>query len=215
MSKSDLAAFIESKSSRGKKRTPLYGHGIYDADFPSHVMIGKSMVSHPAYSVWHSMLARCYSEKRQMQNPSYIGCSVSSEWHFFSEFLQFYRGSFHDGYHLDKDLLVIGNRTYSSQRCVFIPRYINNFTTASNSARGALPQGVCFDKNRGLFMASISIDSRRKLLGHFRDPFEAHLAWHREKMKKAISMKDECDVIHPLLHQGIVTKIESMLELQQ
>ena len=38
------------------------------------------------YRVWNDMLRRCYSEKHQNNNLTYIGCTVVEEWKCFQNF---------------------------------------------------------------------------------------------------------------------------------
>lgn len=66
------------------------------------------------------------------------------------------------------------------------PCNIREATHAQNMANSKLPcdsttglKGVCFDKSRGKFMASISINGRFKNLGRFDTAEEAHAAYMR------------------------------------
>jgi len=79
------------------------------------------------YYIWRQMLSRCLSQS----NPSYEGysdCEVSSEWHNFKNFLDWYvkesRGR--DDLHLDKDIKVKGCRLYSPDTCSLVTRKENN-----------------------------------------------------------------------------------------
>lgn len=65
------------------------------------------------YDSWTDMLKRCYSEKSQVKQPTYIGCTVHKDWHNFQVFAEWYFSKEYggkDGYHLDKDILNKGNK---------------------------------------------------------------------------------------------------------
>lgn len=79
-----------------------------------------------ARTVWQSMLDRCYNEDYLSRRPTYRKCTVCEEWHLFSNFKEWFDSNYIEGYHLDKDILVLGNTIYSPATCVFIPNRINN-----------------------------------------------------------------------------------------
>lgn len=59
----------------------------------------------PFYKLWASMLQRCYSEKRLIKDPSYVGCSVHPDWHRFMNFRSWMEKQDWEGMELDKDIL--------------------------------------------------------------------------------------------------------------
>jgi len=73
-----------------------------------------------AYETWRHMLERCYSPQMLKKNPTYIGCSVCSEWHDFQVFCEWFYDNYIEGYHLDKDIKVSGNKVYSKDTCLFV-----------------------------------------------------------------------------------------------
>lgn len=79
------------------------------------------------YSIWYSMLARCYNRELQIKTPSYIGCTVADEWHDLQKFSQWYKSQeFNDcGYDMDKDLLSKERKVYSPDTCCLIPKDLN------------------------------------------------------------------------------------------
>ena len=78
------------------------------------------------YSVWHSMITRCYSHKYQDGQQTYKGCTVSPLWHDFQNFADWFEKNYIEGYHLDKDIKVDGNKVYSPDKCMFVSRDENN-----------------------------------------------------------------------------------------
>ena len=53
-----------------------------------------------------------------------------------------------EGFHLDKDILIKGNKIYSFKTCCFVPVEINSLLTKTNSKRGNLPIGVSKSGNK-------------------------------------------------------------------
>ncbi|EOX1555450.1 hypothetical protein ACPD0L_000751 [Vibrio cholerae] len=74
----------------------------------------------PALRVWRHMLYRCYAEKAKLTHPTYGECTVCDEWHNFTNFYHWYKENYIEGYHLDKDIKVPGNKVYSPETCMFV-----------------------------------------------------------------------------------------------
>ena len=86
-----------------------------------------------AYDIWTGMIRRCYSEKAHNSNyPTYKDCTVCVEWHNFQSFAKWFDGNYIEGYELDKDIKVTGNRVYSPGTCLFVTKAEN---TAASSAK--------------------------------------------------------------------------------
>lgn len=99
----------------------------------------------PMYTLWSNMLSRCYGDKTQAKQPTYIGCEVSENFksfNYFTEWCQQQIGFGVEGYALDKDLLVQGNKMYSEDVCVFLPRLVNQAITIQKFKKSNLPSGV-------------------------------------------------------------------------
>ena len=160
----------------------------------------------PSYVLWENMLQRCYSSC-ESKNPTYKDCTVHPDWHNFQNFAKWY-GENHpdDGgkYHLDKDLLVIGNKTYSIDSCVFIPQWLNNFSLKSEKNRGSYPVGVSAHKETGMFESSCSFNSKKVGLGKFSTPEAAHLAWRKYKLALALDKKPAMDAIDLRIYPNVV-----------
>ena len=148
-------------------RKAILGVGINDAEYMTDPRDkdGKQTTRCPHYQTWKSMLERCYSDKYQQRQPTYIGCSVSEEWHVFSAFLAWNEKQEWEGMCLDKDILIMGNKEYSPSTCCYVSGDINKFFSDSGAARGDLPLGVSLFK--GKYKVSIRIASKRKHLGYF------------------------------------------------
>lgn len=180
-----------------KPKKLVCGVGINDADYvvQKFETIGcvngkrkqKRVWACPYYVAWKSMLERCYSEKYQESYPTYKGCSVSEEWLVFSKFKAWMEKQEFEGNHLDKDLLVEGNKIYSAEKCVFVTPPVNTFTTDSGAIRGEWLIGVRWHKPTEKFLAQCnnSFSKKKEHLGLFTTEQEAHNAWAKRKLELA------------------------------
>lgn len=168
--------FIEIPASKKSlvQRKPKHGVGINDARYMvcTHIDGKRSMC--PFYMVWKNILKRCYDNKHQLTAKSYVGCSVCPDWIYFSNFKSWMQRQDWRGKDLDKDILVSGNKVYSPETCIFVPKSINNLLTNHAAARGKWPIGVSFDKNTQMFVAQCRNESEKIYLGRFDSPAEAH-----------------------------------------
>lgn len=176
----------------------IFGVGVNDANYVTQIMetvgytaqgkqIQKLVWICPFYRKWADMVKRCYSEKYKLKYPSYISCTVISEWHYFMNFRAWMQAQDWKEKHLDKDLLLPGNKIYSPDTCVFIDPKVNYFIVESGAVKGQWPVGVSLDKRRGKFKSSCRdiISGKQKHLGMFNSPEEAHQAWLSYKLEQA------------------------------
>lgn len=133
------------------------------------------------------MLERCYSAKCKKSHPTYAGCTVSDEWHTFSNFKAWMEKQDFEGKQLDKDLLFEGGKVYSAETCVFVTGVVNSFTTDSGAARGEWLLGVDWDKQEEKFRAHCRnpFTKKKEYLGRFTCEQEAHEAWLKRKLELA------------------------------
>jgi hypothetical protein len=87
------------------------------------------------------------------------------------------------GNHLDKDILVVGNKEYSPETCAFVPHYINTCLLLNNAIRADLPIGVRkASKYKELYRADTKGEGKSKVyLGTFTSAMGAHKAWQWRK----------------------------------
>ena len=176
------------------------GKGFNDKTRPVFVD-GKNVKE---YALWQSMLIRCFSEKLQTHKPTYKGCNVSDNFLNYSYFYDWCQeqtgfGKVDDkgrSWCLDKDLLFVGNKTYSETACVFVPQEINSFFTDSGNTRGEYPVGVIFNKQAGKFQAYCAVNSKRQHLGYFNTPEEAFAAYKpfKEALCKELALKWQSEI---------------------
>lgn len=163
------------------KRGLAYGIGVND-----YVGRVKENGKHiKAYRAWISMLSRCYGKKELVHRPSYIGCSVCDEWLLFSNFKRWYDENYIDGFQLDKDLLVKGNKVYSPETCCFVPIEINCFLLESNLSRGESGEKGVYKTKNNTYIAGYSENGKRVYLGSFKTLELAKKAYALSKEKRA------------------------------
>lgn len=135
-----------------------------------------------AYATWSAMLLRC-SEKGEKIKPSYVECSISEEWLNFQNFAKWYEENYYElsdeKVVLDKDILVKGNKIYGEDTCVFAPQHINNLFVRKDSSKSPCPLGV--SREKGYYIAQISINGKVLKLGYFKSDEEAFLCYKKAK----------------------------------
>lgn len=124
-----------------------------------------------ASAVWHAMRQRCGVGGSKKANPAYKDCIISEnflKFQFFAEWCQSQVVYGQNCYELDKDILVLNNRLYSENHCVFIPQELNSFLCVNSGPVSDLPKGVtrCKDK----YMARLASSG---YLGVHRTPEDA------------------------------------------
>jgi hypothetical protein len=173
----------------------LFGVGIFGE--PGYTR------KHKSYMVWYNMLARCYSEKEQKRcAATYFDCLVVNEWHNFQTFSEWYYKNYVDGWHLDKDILIKGNKIYGPDTCCFVPKEINNLFTSGKKIRGEFPVGI--NKRDGKFCVNISKFAKRYYLGTFHT---IDIAFGIYKQSKEIYIKQVADIwkdkLPPKTHEAL------------
>ena len=169
-----------------KQRKPLQGVGILDIDTSTHI----DNATAKAYNAWSAMILRCYTKKSSLREKysAYLGCYVCDEWLYFSNFKHWFDKNHIEGYALDKDILVKGNKVYSPQTCCFVPQKINNIFSSHKRKRGKYPIGVIkvVCGNKIMYRAQMSYISpngkrKNKILGVFNTISDAFTAYKQEK----------------------------------
>lgn len=180
-----------------KKYKKVFGIGVNDSPDPVkkfEKVNGKKRCVWicPYYVAWCSMLGRCYYAPYLKRNPTYQGCSVCPEWVYFMNFKSWMEIQDWEGKHLDKDILVEGNKIYSPENCKFVDKSLNMFLTDHGAARGEWPLGVYWKKGSGRFVAQCSnpFTKKNEHLGYFDCPNETHEAWRKRKHEHALALAD-------------------------
>lgn len=173
------------------------GIGVKGNKYPSS--ISRKHVKE--YKLWESMLDRC-TDKWKIKSPTYAGVTCSENFKSYSFFYEWCQEQVGFGnidskgifWHLDKDILVKGNKVYSEDNCVFIPQRINNLLLKVDKARGKDLLGVFYREDKGKFMCSCS---PKGYLGLFNNSQEAFVAYknYKEALIKSVAneYKDRLD----------------------
>ena len=183
----------------------VYGVGIIGTKYPSEV----NRVKTKEYVLWQNMFQRCYSTTLKKRNPTYEGCEVSNNFKYFEYFYEWCNeqvGFDNEGWQLDKDLLIKGNKVYSEDFCVFIPSDINLLLTKSTASRGEYLIGVSWCKTNKAFKAQVSRSKgKSEYLGLFKTEIEAFNAY---KVAKESFIKEQAnewkDKVDPRAHEALM-----------
>ena len=177
---------ISSGEVRDRFFKSVYGVGVV-GDETTRGSDGKKLKE---YRVWNKMLCRCYNEDFHKKQPSYTNCTASENFKyypFFKDWCNNQIGFGNEGWQLDKDILIKGNKIYSEDTCCFVPPEINSLFIKCDRSRGEYPLGVNYHKASGKFAAQINIKMKRVHLGLFDTIDEAFLAY---KMSKESQIKE-------------------------
>jgi hypothetical protein len=106
----------------------------------------ENHVINKIYDVWKILLSRCYDELQRELNIAYKDCDVCEEWRNLQNFGRWYENNYYDvgdgkRMHIDKDILVKGNKLYSPETCLIVPQRIN-MIFMSKGRKDDLPTGV-------------------------------------------------------------------------
>ena len=195
-----VARFGNIKSGNVKDRylPSVYGVGVIGTKYPTRV----NGIHTKEYTLWVSMLQRCYSEAFKKKYLTYDVCGASENFksfEYFYEWCQKQVGFGNQDWQLDKDLLIEGNKVYSENTCVFIPSEVNLVLIKSDNIRGKHPIGVHWSNSNKAFVAKVKKNKgKQEHLGLFNTEIEAFNAYKKAKeafvKEQANKWKDKIDI---------------------
>lgn len=165
--------------------------GINDSDYMIQIedrewskLTGKRVVVWrcKVYQHWMSMLRRCIDPK--------LTSTVSEEWKIFSKFSKWYYNneySCEEPFVVDKDLKILGNKVYSSETCLLLPKTLNSSIGIRGSSQYLT--GASWKKKNKQFQSQIFINGGKIYLGLYPTELQAHRMWLKVKMKYILSLK--------------------------
>ncbi|QCQ57941.1 putative DNA binding protein [Rheinheimera phage vB_RspM_Barba22A] len=180
------------------------GWGVNDYTHTSNNLVNSSgnrvKTRCPYYMKWASMIARVKPDYIKYCKPSYVECTICEEWKHLSNFVKWVDEQPNKNwmnYHLDKDLLVLGNKHYSPDTCCFLEPRINTFLERYNPKVRLYLIGARPKKIKGTVFYVYSIKNlflnKTENLGIFNTEIEAHHAWLNRKHQLACMLADTQD----------------------
>lgn len=171
---------------------------------------GKKNGMTKEYSLWSGMLQRCYTDyQKSGRNLTYVDCTVSENFknfQYFAEWCQGQAGFGLRGWHLDKDILAKGNKTYSEDNCIFVPSELNVLFNKKKKQRGEYPIGVSkSSKPTHNYSSCCNHEGRQVWLGYHssvESAFSAYKTFKESVVKEAaVKWKDQID---PRAYQALM-----------
>lgn len=152
------------------------------------------------YSVWKQVLERCFNEVYKNKHPTYKECVLNDKWENFQNFAEWYwtqKGAGIKGWHLDKDLLVKGNKEYGPHTCCLLPSEVNKALMLSVIGDKTTPVGT-HQRPNGVFVVGL-VGEQTKYVGCFSNDVsafnaykfakESHLNMLAERYKDQVEVK--------------------------
>ena len=159
----------------------VFDVGIVGTKYPTRVNGRKTK----EYILWCHMFERCYSDTYKKKYPTYIDCECSENfksYEYFYEWCHKQIGFGNQGFQLDKDLLIKGNKVYDENTCVFLPNEINILLTKRTALRGEYLIGVHWSNSNKAFVAKVCKNKgKQEYLGSFNTELEAYNAYKTAK----------------------------------
>lgn len=179
----------------------FYGVGLNSGKFgyaTSSKINGKWVNLHE-YSIWSSMIKRCYSGELSC----YDDVTVGSAWHDYQDFAKWYESQPDyrktGNWQLDKDILNPASRVYCPENCRFVPTQINVLIRVM--AEKEHVQGVNFHKRDKKFRAYLKdVDGKLIEKNGFETEMEAFM-WY--KVQKESVIKIVAELYKPLIDPDI------------
>lgn len=167
---------------RGNVKNPMFPSILGVACFgigPHVAYLKGTNKTVKSYSCWKAMLQRCYDEKFRNKWQSYAEVVVCEEWLNYQNFATWYTANYIEGWQLDKDIKSKGNKIYSPNTCMFVPKDINRLFISNKSERGEWPIGVNMRKKvTPRYIAHCNNEFNRQVkLGTYDSPEEAFYAY--------------------------------------
>ncbi len=165
------------------KRTN-YGIGYLGCNDPNSHKEDRAI-----YIKWVNMIQRCYSEELHAAKPYYANCTLSPEWHNFSNFRKWYlENKMNDRkVDLDKDILVYKNTHYSPETCTLISHFANVLLERKSNK-----SNVSQNTSTGKYEACMRILGKKNIIGSFDTYEEAKEAFINYKKDYIMDFAKKC-----------------------
>lgn len=126
---------------------------------------GNYTTNSKCYNTWALMIQRCYYRDSET---TYKDCFVHKHWHNFQNFAEwyykFYDSDFMQKWHLDKDLLVKGNKIYGPDTCCFLPQRINKIISC-NLKKGLVgSELLLYQESKKLHLKKVIVEFQEQMV---------------------------------------------------
>jgi hypothetical protein len=159
------------------------------------------------YISWNNMLKRCFDKRVKDEHPTYENVECCEEWLYYPNFYEWLHSqeNFEKWYkskrwHLDKDILVKGNRIYSPETCCLVPNNVNTLFIKPERQRGLQPIGVSKVKNGFQSWCNNPFTNSQESLGN---SYSSEKAFYKYKSYKEDLIKKIANIEY---NSGNITK---------
>lgn len=147
------------------------------------------------YSYYKAIITRCFDEKYKEKEKTYKDVCLCEEWYNFQNFAKWLNENWYEIDNqlmcVDKDILIKGNKIYSPQTCILVPKSINSLFVSGKTYRGKNPIGV-YENKDGKFIASCGNGKNEQIyLGIYNTSSEAFEVYKEYKEKIIKQVADE------------------------
>ena len=128
------------------------------------------------YQTWYNMKYRCYNTKRREYKwYGARGITVCEEWLDVRNFVAWAEKTYpnREGYTLDR---INNDKGYSPENCRWVDKTTQNINQRMKSSNTSGFVGIYWHKNVKKWVASITVKSKQRNVGTFKDKIEAVLA---------------------------------------
>ena len=170
----------------------VYNVGVIGVKYPRVTKGNKTT----EYITWCGILSRCFDEKEKIKSPTYKDITCCNEWLLYENFYEWLHSQPNfdkwlngDRWAIDKDILVKGNKVYSSDTCCLVSQNVNTLFVKKDKNRGNLPIGVCKHGNTFQSLCQNPFTKKQEYLGSYNTIEEAFLEYknYKEKIIKQVA----------------------------
>lgn len=162
--------------------------------------------------LWTNLTQRCKTGgSLQQAFPSYSACKNHfKDFQEFAEWCQHQIGYMNkdskDHYwQLDKDILKKGNKVYSPDLCVFVPKAVNCMLEKAEKKRGEWPIGVYRDKKKFISTVLRGVLGEPTLVKSFDTPLEAFMFYKENKEAYIKRVAEEYkEIVDPRVYTALM-----------